>query len=119
MLQRPEDGDLALKVAQVLSGGVLQLLDGHHLPGAVLQWVIAAHLHTAKVALQKKHGGETQSGRGQADLWLCVTLTFPSCLTKMRCRSSNWPVSRRSAPQGKGTEPLGLLGTMSLSTSSS
>lgn len=54
---------------------------------------------------------------------LCVcaraALTLPSCLTKMRCLSSNWAGSLRSAPQGKGTEPLGLLGTMSLSTSSS
>lgn len=71
MLQRPEDGDLALKVTQVLGGGVLQLLDSHHLPRAVLQRVVAAHLHTAEVALQRHHkagqknaGDETRERRG-------------------------------------------------------
>lgn len=51
VLEGFEDGDLALKVAQVLVRALLQLLHGHHLPRAVLQGVVPAHLHAAKVPL--------------------------------------------------------------------
>lgn len=54
MLERLEDLDLSLKVPYVLGGAVLEFLHGHDLSCVVLQWVIAAHLHTAKVSLQQQ-----------------------------------------------------------------
>lgn len=54
VLQRLEDLDLSLKVSYVLRRAVLELLHRHHLAGVVLQRVIAAHLHAAKVSLEEE-----------------------------------------------------------------
>lgn len=51
MLQRFEDFNFPFKVSQVLFSTVLELLHSHHLPSVVLQRVIPAHLHTAKITL--------------------------------------------------------------------
>ncbi|TNN65067.1 hypothetical protein EYF80_024676 [Liparis tanakae] len=52
MLEGFEDLDFPLEVPEVLGGAVLELLHGHHLPRAVLQRVVAAHLHAAEVTLK-------------------------------------------------------------------
>ena len=51
MLEGFQDLDFPLKVSEVLGRAVLQLLHSHHLPCAVLQRVVAAHLHAAEVSL--------------------------------------------------------------------
>lgn len=51
MLKGFQDLDFPLKVSEVLCRAVLQLLHSHHLPCAVLQRVVPAHLHAAKVSL--------------------------------------------------------------------
>ena len=59
VLEGFEDLDFPLKVPDVLGRAVLQLLHSHHLPRAVLQGVVPAHLHTAEVPLQRGvKGGE-------------------------------------------------------------
>lgn len=54
MLKRLEDLDLPLKVPHVLFRAVLKLLHSHDLPRVVLEWVVPAHLHTAKVTLMEE-----------------------------------------------------------------
>lgn len=53
MLQGLEDLDLSLEVADVLRRAVLELLHRHYLASVVLQRVVAAHFHAAKVSLGK------------------------------------------------------------------
>lgn len=53
MVEGFEDLDFPLKVPEVFGCAVLQLLHRHHLSRAVLQRVVPAHLHAAKVALQR------------------------------------------------------------------
>lgn len=52
MLEGFEDLDFPLKVPEVFCCAVLKFLHCYHLSCAVLQGVIPAHLHTAKVSLQ-------------------------------------------------------------------
>lgn len=54
VLQRLENLDLSLKVAQVLRRAVLEFLHCYDLAGVVLQWVIPAHFHAAKVSLEEQ-----------------------------------------------------------------
>lgn len=55
VLERFEDLDFPLEVPEVLGRAVLQLLHGHHLSCAVLQGVVPAQLHAAKVPLSGGH----------------------------------------------------------------
>lgn len=52
VLEGFEDLDFSLKVTDVFSGAVLQFLYRHHLTGVVLQGIIPAHFHTAKISLE-------------------------------------------------------------------
>ncbi len=54
MLERFEDLDFPLKVTDVLSSAVLQFFHSYNFTGAVLQGVIPAHLHTAKISLKQE-----------------------------------------------------------------
>lgn len=65
VVQRLEDLDFPLKVPEVLRCAVLQLLDGHHLPRAVLQGVVPAQLHAAKVSL--RHRDQMDQGKPDFD----------------------------------------------------
>lgn len=58
VLQRSQDLDFPLEVAQVLGRAVLQLLDGDDLARVVLQRVVAALLHAAEVPLQTDGSNE-------------------------------------------------------------
>lgn len=51
MMEGFEDFNFPFELAEVLGCAVLQLLHGHHLPGAVQQGVVPAHLHRAEVPL--------------------------------------------------------------------
>lgn len=70
VLQRLEDLDFPLKLLDVLGGALLELLHRHHLPRVVLQRVVPAHLHTAKVALME----ETTRPMGGGGGVMCVSL---------------------------------------------
>lgn len=54
MLQRFKYFNFSFKVPKVLFCAVLQLFHSNHLPSIILQWVISAHLNTAKVSLGHK-----------------------------------------------------------------
>ncbi len=53
MLERFEDLDFPLKVTDVLSSAVLQFFHSHNFSGVVLQGVVPAHFHTAKISLKQ------------------------------------------------------------------
>lgn len=52
MLEGFENLDFSLKVTDVFSGAVLQFFHRHHLTGVVLQGIVPAHFHTAKISLE-------------------------------------------------------------------
>lgn len=54
MMKGFEDFNFPFELAEVLGCTVLQLLHGHHLPGAVQQGVVPAHLHRAEVPLNRE-----------------------------------------------------------------
>lgn len=56
MMEGFEDFNFPFELAEVLGCAVLQLLHGHHLPCAVQQGVVPAHLHGAKVPLNRESG---------------------------------------------------------------
>lgn len=72
MMEGFEDFDFPLKLAEVLGCAVLQLLHGHHLPRAVLQGVVPAHLHSAKVSLKRERGGEKTTHRKHSNTRTCL-----------------------------------------------
>lgn len=81
-----EDLDLPLEVPLLIWPAVLQLLHSHQGACVVTQWVIAAQLHIAKVALGRGRAGILTPGSALPPQ--SSPLTLPSCEMYLRCLSS-------------------------------